>query len=191
MVSGYLNGSVRPGAVIDVAAPRGDFVLDGGTGPVLLVSAGIGVTPVLSMLHELAAARSDRETWWIHGDRGPREEALTVEVADLLAAVPNAHEHVFWSRATAAERERGHAAPGRLTAAELTALDLPVDADAYLCGPASFMTDIRQALTVIGVEPGRIHTELFGALPPINPGVTGPAARSPHQPPGPAGTGPS
>jgi len=71
-VSSYLNRKVSPGAVLDTAAPRGDFVLDTGTGPVLLISAGIGVTPVLSMLHELAAARSTREVWWIHGaaDRG-------------------------------------------------------------------------------------------------------------------------
>jgi ferredoxin-NADP reductase len=57
-----------------VAAPRGDFTLDAGTGPVLLISAGIGVTPVLAMLHELAAARSTREAWWIHGARGPSAE---------------------------------------------------------------------------------------------------------------------
>jgi NAD(P)H-flavin reductase len=89
-VSGYLTSSVRPGAVLDVAAPRGDFVLDHGTGPVLLISAGIGVTPVLAMLHELAARHSDREVWWIHGDRGPREHPLAGEADDLLAALPNA-----------------------------------------------------------------------------------------------------
>ena len=68
-----------------------------------------------SMLHELAARRSDREVWWIHGDRGPREQALAVEAHDLLTSLPHAHEQVFWSKATAAERDRGHAAPGRLT----------------------------------------------------------------------------
>ena len=146
-VSGYLTGSVRPGAVLDVAAPRGDFVLDHGSGPVLLISAGIGVTPVLSMLHDLAARRSEREVWWIHGDRGPREQALAVETGDLLTALPHTHVRVFWSRATAAELHDGHAAPGRLTRAELAALGVPASADAYVCGPASFMTDIRQALT--------------------------------------------
>ncbi len=189
-VSGYLTSSVRPGAVLDVAAPRGDFVLDDGTGPVLLISAGIGVTPVLSMLHDLAARRSDREVWWIHGDRGPREHALAVEAADLLTSLPHAHEQVFWSKATAAERRSGHAEPGRLTQAKLAALGVPVTADAYLCGPASFMTDVRQALTAIGIEPARIHTEVFGALPPVTPGVTGQTARPPHQPSGPVGTGP-
>ncbi len=189
-VSGYLTSNVRPGAVLDVAAPRGDFVLDHGTDPVLLISAGIGVTPVLSMLHELAARRSDREVWWIHGDRGPREQAMAVEARDLLTSLPHAHEQVFWSKATSAERERGHAVPGRLTQAGLAALGVPATADAYICGPASFMTDVRHALTTIGIDPARIHTELFEALPPINPGVTGQAAPPPHQPPGPVGTGP-
>jgi ferredoxin-NADP reductase/MOSC domain-containing protein YiiM len=189
-VSGYLTNGVQPGAVLDVAAPRGDFVLDPGRRPVLLISAGIGVTPVLAMLHELAAGGGDREVWWIHGDRGPREQALADEASGLLTSLAHAHRRVFWSRATAAERERGHAAPGRLTGPGLAALGVPVDADAYVCGPASFMTDVRQALTVIGLEPARIHTELFGALPPINPGVTDQRARPPHQPAGPAGTGP-
>jgi ferredoxin-NADP reductase/MOSC domain-containing protein YiiM len=189
-VSGYLTARLRPGAVLDVAAPRGEFVLDHGTAPVLLLSAGIGLTPVLAMLHELAAHRSDREVWWIHGDRGPREHALAAEARDLLAALPHAHERVFWSRATDAERRRGHAEPGRLTGAALAALGVPVAADAYVCGPASFMTDIPQSLTALGVEPARIHTELFGALPPITPGVVGQATRAPHPPPGPAGTGP-
>ena len=98
--SGYLNCELRPGATMEAAAPRGDFVLEEGTGPVLLISAGIGVTPVLAMLHELAAARSTRDIWWIYGARGPREHPLAAEAQALLAALPHAHEHVFYSRAT-------------------------------------------------------------------------------------------
>jgi len=82
------------------------------------------------------------------------------------------------------------ATAGRLSKDKLLALDVPVDASAYICGPASFMTDMRDALSAAGVDPARIHTELFGALASINPGLIGQAARSPHQPPGPAGTGP-
>ena len=61
---------------IEVAAPRGEFVLDAGTNPVLLISAGIGVTPVLSMLHHLASLRIERDIWWIHGAHGPDEHAF-------------------------------------------------------------------------------------------------------------------
>jgi ferredoxin-NADP reductase/MOSC domain-containing protein YiiM len=179
LVSGYLNGTLRPGATLEVAAPRGDFVLDDATGPVLLISAGIGVTPVLAMLHALAARRSERDVWWIHGARGPREHPLAAEAHALLACMPNAREHVFYS-----------ATAGRLSKDKLLTLAIPAEASAYICGPTSFMTDMRDALTAAGLDPGRIHTELFGALPSINPGLTGQASRPPHQPPGPAATGP-
>jgi ferredoxin-NADP reductase/MOSC domain-containing protein YiiM len=170
--SRYMTG-LAPGTVLETAAPRGEFVLADGDGPVLLVSAGIGVTPVLAMLHELAG--SDREVWWLHAARGPAEQALAAEAHTLLEALPNAREHVFYS------------GEGRLTADRLNALDLPLDASAYLCGPASFMAAMRTALTALGVTD--VHTELFGALPPVNPGLTGQSVRPPH--PGPPGDGPT
>ncbi|MFG2350228.1 MOSC domain-containing protein [Streptomyces phaeochromogenes] len=189
-VSSYLTARLRPGAILDVAAPRGDFVLAEGSGPVLLISAGIGLTPVLSMLHELAARRSDREVWWIHGARGPREHPLAAEAHTLLASLPRTREQVFYSAATAEQRRRADAADGRLTRDKLIALSLPADATAYVCGPASFMADMQQALTAVGVDPSRIHTELFGALPSINPGLTAQSSGPPHLPLGPSGTGP-
>jgi ferredoxin len=108
--------------------------------------------------------------------------------------VPHAREHVFYSAATPAELEgarAGHAEPGRLTAARLAALNLPEGATAYICGPASFMADMRDALAKLGIDPSRVHTELFGALPPVNPGITAAARPAPHQPPGQPGTGPA
>ena len=93
VASGYLNRDLRPGMILDAAAPRGDFVLDDGTGPVLLISAGIGVTPVLAMLHQLAAARSEREVWWLHGARGPGRASAGrrgARAAGLAAARPRA-----------------------------------------------------------------------------------------------------
>jgi ferredoxin-NADP reductase/MOSC domain-containing protein YiiM/ferredoxin len=188
--SSYLCRCLHPGAVLETAAPRGDFVLDAGAGPVLLISAGIGVTPVLSMLHELAAARSQREVWWLHGTRGPLEHPFAAEAHALLASLPRAHEHVFYSAATPAERRRARAAAGRLSKDKLAGLGIPASASAYICGPASFMADMQDALGATGIEPARTHTELFGAKPSINPGVIGQNGRPPHQPPGPPGTGP-
>jgi ferredoxin-NADP reductase/MOSC domain-containing protein YiiM len=188
--SSYLNRDLRPGAILDAAAPRGDFVLDDGTGPVLLISAGIGVTPVLAMLHDLAARGSERDIWWLHGARGPREHPFAAEARTLLGGLPHAREHVFYSAATPAERHRAHAAPGRLTKEALAGLAIPAGASAYVCGPPSFMADMRDGLAAVGVDPARIHTELFGALAAINPGLTGQTRRPPHQPAGPAGTGP-
>jgi ferredoxin-NADP reductase/MOSC domain-containing protein YiiM/ferredoxin len=192
IASGYLNRDLRPGAILDVAAPRGDFVLDDGAGPILLISAGIGVTPVLSMLHQLAASHSEREIWWVHGSRGPHEHPFAAEARGLLESLPHAQEHVFYSAATPTERHHIHAVQGRISKEALAGLAIPASASAYVCGPASFMADIRSALTALGVDPAAIHTELFGALPSINPGLTGQNVRPPHDPPVvPAGTGPT
>jgi ferredoxin-NADP reductase/MOSC domain-containing protein YiiM len=179
VASAYLTTELRPDTDLEVAAPRGDFVLGSGTEPVLLISAGIGVTPVLAMLGDLAAQASTREIWWIHGARSPEEHPFGAEAHRLLAALPNAREHVFYSTT------------GRLTEPALAALGVPTDASAYLCGPASFMDDMRQALATIGLDSARIHTEVFAALPSLNPGLVATPARPPHQPPGPPGTGPS
>jgi ferredoxin-NADP reductase/MOSC domain-containing protein YiiM len=190
VVSSYLNRDLRQGAILDVAAPRGDFILDGATGPILLISAGIGVTPVLSMLHQLAASHSERDTWWLYGTRGPHEHPFAAEAHALLASLPHAREHVFYSAATPAERRRVHAASGHITQEALAGLGIPGGASAYLCGPAAFMADMRDALTALSVNPAAIHTELFGALAAVNPGLTERSRRPPHEPPGPRGTGP-
>jgi ferredoxin len=80
---------------------------------------------------------------------------------------------------------------GRLDRQTIGALGLPADATVYLCGPAPFMDDMREALTATGIDPAHFHTELFAALPPINPGVVGAGKpKRPHQPDGPPGTGP-
>jgi len=189
-VSRYLNSTVHAGSTLEVAAPRGDFVLDDSSGPVLLISAGIGVTPVLSMLHQLARAGSDREICWIYSARRPREHPLAAETRDLIKSLRHAREHLFYSRATAAELHRAHAMAGHVTREALTALRLPASARAYVCGPTGYMADLRDALTAVGIKPASIHAELFGALPSTTPGLVGQAARAPHQPPGPPGTGP-
>lgn len=190
IASDYLNRDLRPGAILDVAAPRGEFVLGNSNEPVLLISAGIGVTPVLSMLHQLADRRSERDIWWLHGARGPSEHPFAAEAHALLASLPHAHEHVFYSAATPAERHRVHAARGRLTKEAMAALAIPVSGTAYICGPASFTADMRDALTALGADPARIRAELFTALPSVNPGLTEYTRQPPHQPSGPPETGP-
>ncbi|MFI5912091.1 MOSC domain-containing protein [Dactylosporangium sp. NPDC051541] len=176
--SRYLTGDVRPGASLDTAAPRGDFFLADGDAPVLLLSAGIGLTPVLAMLHHLAAAPANREVWWIHAARSPAEHPLRAE-AHALAAALNARVHVFYSATT-----------GRLTAARLAELALPSCADAYVCGPDAFMADMGTALAAAGLDAARIHTEAFAARAAVNPGLVARPARPPHEPDGEPGTGP-
>jgi ferredoxin-NADP reductase/MOSC domain-containing protein YiiM len=189
LASAYLHSQVTAGALLDVAAPRGQFVLTDETTPVLLLSAGVGATPVIAMLHQLAATRSTRDVWWIHAARDAAQHAFAAESHELLTGLPNAHEHVFYS-AGPAPVGTGWIAEGRPTAAALKKLGVPAAATAYLCGPAGFMTDMARALADVGLPAARVHTELFGALPAIRPGVLDAPPVRPHQPAGPAGTGP-
>jgi ferredoxin-NADP reductase/MOSC domain-containing protein YiiM/ferredoxin len=180
-VSRWLHDHIQPGSVVEAAAPRGDFYLIEAVNPVVLISAGIGVTPVLAMLHGLSAAHSGREIWWLHTTRNHETQAFATEVATLIESLPNARQQVFYTQKH-----------NRLDRSAITALGLPGDADAYLCGPTQFMTDMRDALTAAGLDPVRIHSELFGALPPINPGIVDGSPRiRPHPPAGKPGTGPS
>ncbi|WP_225823830.1 MOSC and FAD-binding oxidoreductase domain-containing protein [Streptomyces naphthomycinicus] len=199
-VSTYIHDTLHPGDLVDIASPRGTFVLEEGTRPVVLVSAGIGVTPVLAMLHRLAALPAPPPVWWIHVARDRVHHVFADEAHALLARLPDAHEHIYYTAeaaphvhatAEAAPRhDRYRVTRGRPTASSLAATGLPPDADAYLCGPASFMDDLAARLREAGLRPDRIRTERFSALPALTPGVRAAAAVRPHGPPGPPGTGP-
>ncbi|MGW7522625.1 MOSC domain-containing protein [Streptomyces sp. NPDC054783] len=189
-VSSYIHAALRPGDLVDIASPRGTFVLEETTRPVLLVSAGIGATPVLAMLHRLAATRDPRPVWWIHIAHDRAHHAFSDESHTLLAQLPNAHEHIYYTADTAPHSDGPHIAQGRPTARSLRAMGIPAEADAYLCGPPAFMDDLGSLLRAHGLSPERIRTEQFSALAAINPGITPKAAVRPHQPPGPTGTGP-
>jgi ferredoxin-NADP reductase len=160
--SGYLHDRVSAGDVLEVAAPRGSFVLRDGTGPVVLISAGVGATPVLAMLHALARERSDRAVWWIHGARNRDEHAFAAEAEELLATLPDAHRPIAYSRP--AGQGGDHDISGRLDLAALERAGVPADADYYVCGPDGFMQTIGAALAARGVLPERIATEVFGAF---------------------------
>ena len=189
--SQFLHTRVRAGDLLEAAAPRGTFTLRPGQAPVLLISAGVGATPVLAMLHALAAARSSRDIWWLHGARRRADEPFAAESRALLAALPSAHRHICYSSPGPDDIQgRDYDTAGRLSAPVLAALDLPGDADAYLCGPPAFMADISAALAVAGIQAARIRTEVFGAGPAQTPGIAPATARLPHPPAGQPGSGP-
>ncbi|MFF8784436.1 MOSC domain-containing protein [Streptomyces sp. NPDC015125] len=189
-VSSYLHGTLRPGDLVDIASPRGTFVLEEGTCPVVLLSAGIGATPVLAMLHRLAVARDPRPVWWVHTAHDRAHHVFADEAHALLAQLPHAHEHIYYTAEAAPPPDEPHINSGRPTAPSLATMGIPTDADAYLCGPPAFMDDLGGYLRDHGLRPERIHKEQFSALPAINPGVARTAAVRPHQPPGPPGSGP-
>ncbi len=192
VMSGYLHEELAAGATIEVAAPRGDFVLDEQDGsPVVLVSAGIGITPVLSMLQALAAGAPHRQVWWLHAARRRDGRPFAEELASLSARLPNLRAHTYYSDADPrAEPLPPGGVAGRLTARRIAELDLPATATAYLCGPPAFMADMSTGLGRAGLGADRIRTETFGTLAAITPGIVDAVRRAPHAPAGPAGRGP-
>jgi ferredoxin-NADP reductase/MOSC domain-containing protein YiiM/ferredoxin len=190
--SGYLHTRLRVGAKLEIAAPRGTFILDRTDAPVLLISAGIGATPVLAMLHAVATEQTEREIWWLHGARSGRDHSFAAEARAILASLPNVHAHVCYSRPNPEDRGgRDFDSAGRLTASLLVELAPPRDAEAYLCGPTPFMEEMSAALAAMGIDTSHIHTEPFGPAPGLTPGIAAPPARTPHPPAGQPGNGPT
>ncbi|WP_037606100.1 MOSC and FAD-binding oxidoreductase domain-containing protein [Streptacidiphilus rugosus] len=181
---GWLRDHAAPGLELEVAAPRGVFTLAGGTGPVVLVSAGVGITPVLAMLHQLTAMRTRRRVWWLHGARNSADALFIEEVRELLTRLPHAEARVCFSRPLPTDRAGfDYTDAGRLSADLVRTLGLPEDATAYVCGPEAFMADMVQALTEAGLSRAHVRTEAFGAQADLTPGIRADAlGHTPHPP---------
>ncbi len=187
----YIEAGVQIGGLIDISAPRGSFTLRDGDGPVILLSAGIGATPVLAMLHALAAGASKREVWWVHGARNGSEHPFAAEVRALLKGLPGARSHICYSAPGPADRRTvDFDAAGRVGVPVLEELGVPRSAEFYLCGPAGFMSGLVADLAGWGVAADRLHTENFGSGPALTPGVVTAPPRPPHLPDKPSATGP-
>ncbi|MCK1492175.1 MOSC domain-containing protein [Bradyrhizobium sp. 180] len=187
----YLRDHVRVGDVLDVSLPRGSFILQSGQRPVVLLSAGIGATPVLSMLHVLAAARSTRQVLWLHAARDGQHHPFATEVHRLMPALPHGRSYVCYSRPGSHDRVgEDFDATGHLSQSVFEEVDFPREADVYLCGPTRFMADMKAALGAFGVPPEQIRVELFNGSESLTPGVVGAAMRAPHLPEHDPNTGP-
>lgn len=191
VASNYLATRLRVGDILEVSAPRGSFVLRAGDRPVVLVSAGIGVTPVLAMLHALATEPSARMVWWLHGARNRNEHPFAQEARVLLRKLPHWRSYVRYSRPLPEDQPGAHFdAPGRLEMAVLEHLGASHEADFYLCGPTAFLEDFAAGLADWGVARDRVHTEIFGSVKPITPGILQGPVRPPHPRAGVPGKGP-
>jgi ferredoxin-NADP reductase/MOSC domain-containing protein YiiM len=187
----YLRGHVRVGDALDVSSPRGSFILQSGERPVVLLSAGIGATPVLAMLHALAAIRSTRQVWWLHAARDRQHHPFAAEVRGLMLALTHGHSYVCYSRPGSGDKmNEDFDATGHLSPSLFQEIGIPQDADVYLCGPTRFMADMKEALATLGVPPERIHVEIFNGSEPMTPGVVSAVTRAPHLPKDDANTGP-
>jgi ferredoxin-NADP reductase/MOSC domain-containing protein YiiM len=189
--SSFLCDRAREGDLLDVSAPRGSFTLRPGRNPVVSLSAGVGATPVMSMLHALGAEKSPREIWWIYGARNRANHPFAEESRSLLKQLSLGREYIVYSRPAASDRVGADFdAPGHIDTALLERIGVSQGSDFYLCGPASFLRDMRDGLQNWGVIAANVHTEIFGSLEAITPGMAQ-VVHTPHVPQGPPGSGPA
>ena len=187
----YLREHIRVGDVLDVSSPRGSFIPQSAARPVVLLSAGIGATPVLAMLYALAAARATQPVFWLHTARDRQHHPFAAEVRRLLLELTHGHSYVCYSRPGAGDKMgEDFDANGHLSRSVFDEIGIPREADIYLCGPTRFMADMREALAALDVAPERIHVEIFNGSESMTPGVVGAAIRTPHLPRDDANTGP-
>jgi ferredoxin-NADP reductase/MOSC domain-containing protein YiiM/ferredoxin len=189
--SSFLCNRGREGDVLAVSAPRGSFTLRPGQNPVVLLSAGVGATPVMSMLHALAAERSQREIWWIYAARNRVEHPFAEESRFLLKQLSRGRSYIVYSRPAATDQLKlDFDAPGHIDVALLEKIGVSRNSDFYLCGPSSFLQNMGDGLRNWGVLAENVHTEIFGALEGITPGMAQ-VDHAPHLPQGPPGSGPA
>ena len=163
LASRLLHDVIDEGDFIDSMPPAGEFVLEHSGRPTMLISAGIGVTPMLSMLHQLTAEQSDRPITFLHGARDGEHHALARDARQLAATIPNVTVDVSYSKPRSDDVEgRDFDRTGRLDGKLIEQHVQTLDTDFYICGPIGFMADVSSALAEFGVETDRIHTETFG-----------------------------
>ncbi|SEB51121.1 nitric oxide dioxygenase [Paramicrobacterium humi] len=157
-VSNHLHRTLFEGDGLRCSLPYGDLVLDEGTGPLVLISAGIGCTPIIGMLNHLASRQSPREITVLHADQSMARHAHRAELADLVTELPNALL-MHWYEDLASHPETEAVFEGLIN---LDRVALAPDAQVYLCGPAPFMKAVRAKLEELGVDDANVHYEVFG-----------------------------
>ncbi len=162
LVSNHLHNAVKEGDVIDVSAPGGVFFLNEAAAPVVLVSAGIGITPILAMLQSIAQTTPERPVKFLHAARTADDFALKDEVREAFGKLRNAQCTVHLTRQMPQGQTCPCFKPGRPDAATVAALGSTPDSDVYICGPTDFMSDMREAFLAAGIPAANIHMEAFG-----------------------------
>lgn len=180
--SNFLHDRVLVGDLLEVEGPRGEFVLDEDSQrPVLLISGGVGMTPMVSMLHALAAG--DRRVLFLHGCENGDVHALREEVTALVGRRPGLSAHVVYRTPTAADWQAGTMdSEGFVTRELLQRLLCLDDYEVYLCGPPPFMQALYPMLRELGVAEDRIAYEFFGPATVLKAAAPKPADPAPAVP---------
>ncbi len=162
--SSFFCDNVKEGDILDVKAPAGHFFLElERERPVVLISGGVGITPMIAMAHALIEARSTREVWFFFGSRGSADHMLRAETLALAQKYPDLHLHICYSRPGKNDvlgRDFHH--EGRVTVELMKSLLPSLNYQFYLCGPGAFMETITDDLRAWGVPDAAVHFEAFG-----------------------------
>jgi ferredoxin-NADP reductase/MOSC domain-containing protein YiiM len=187
----YLRERVGVGDTLDVSAPRGSFILQSGERPLVLLSAGIGATPVLSMLHSLVESHSTRKVLWLYAARDGEHHPFAGEVRSLMPALTHGSSYICYSNPGSRDKAgEDFDVVGHLSRSIFDRVGVSAEAEIYLCGPSRFMADMKEELVEFGVGSDQIHVELFNGSESMTPGVVGATKRAPHLPEDDADTGP-
>jgi ferredoxin-NADP reductase/phenylpropionate dioxygenase-like ring-hydroxylating dioxygenase large terminal subunit len=168
LVSQFMHANAGAGSRLHALAPRGKFFLDQSSPrPVVLVSGGVGVTPMMAIAEHLVAegrrTGAYRPVHFIHGAQNGRVRAFGKRIRELAAAHPEFSVHVCFSDPLSDDQIGvAYHSKGRIDTSLVTALLPPGDYDFYLCGPSEFMNSLYSGLVRTGVRPERIHYESFG-----------------------------
>ncbi|GGF59192.1 hypothetical protein GCM10007301_18660 [Azorhizobium oxalatiphilum] len=183
--SNWLHDHLQPGQDIDVRAPSGDFVLpEEATRPLVMVSAGVGVTPMIAMLEAAAEAQDGRSIRFIHGVRDGAARPFAAHVAALAARQGHTRLDVFFSRPASGDLDAPGHHEGRIDI-DFLQRETPIgEAHYLLCGPMPFLRDLATGLAAAGVPRGRIHYEFFGPMEEIFEDDAAPAAEPAKPAPG-------
>ena len=162
--SNYFHDQVEGGTMLRVGAPRGKFHLDPDSErAAVLLSGGVGLTPMVCMLNAIVKSDAPRPVWFVHGTRNGREHAMGAHVRRLAEENENVHVHIRYSQADPDDVEgRDYDSRGRVDMALLKQV-LPFDDyDFFICGPTPFMRSLYCGLLSLGMSESRIHYEFFG-----------------------------
>ncbi|MGI9352678.1 MAG: FAD-binding oxidoreductase, partial [Rhizobiaceae bacterium] len=163
LVSRHLHDNVEPGDIIESRRPSGDFMMTCNICPLVLVSAGVGVTPMVSILRAITMEKSTRPVWFIHGAKNSQYHSLAVEVEQIASKHKNVVTHIAYSQPGAGDDlGMDYHSKGRISGRIIEDLVQSVEAHYFLCGPTGFMAEIQESLEQSGVCAERIHFETFG-----------------------------
>ncbi|KAL2834580.1 globin-like protein [Aspergillus pseudoustus] len=164
-ISNVLHESLPEGSEVEISMPFGDFVLDvNATTPVVLMSGGVGLTPMMSMLKSVVSLSKSRPAVFVHAARNGRVHAMKHHLAKIIEQNPQVSKAVFYEEVTEGDKKGiDYDHVGRVNVAKIKDQVLLSDADYYICGPSPFMKAQSKGLRQLGVHPNRIHMEVFGS----------------------------